>query len=133
MRTQFLGDKLGQLDVKEQDCCNVHRQRLILSVFCMLCSSNCGLGHQLQEYGFNYNTNSLCIATLSQPLALSLHTRAHSLYQAIHTPYHFHQERLKSISSDELVECVTPAELEILDNMNLLDALIKHQKKNTKI
>ncbi|GJW30867.1 ribonuclease H-like domain-containing protein [Tanacetum coccineum] len=63
---QFLGDKLVSWMSKKQDCTAMSSAKAEYVALSTSCAQVMWMRTQLKGYGFNYNNNTLCIATLSR-------------------------------------------------------------------
>nr|GEV80550.1 retrovirus-related Pol polyprotein from transposon TNT 1-94 [Tanacetum cinerariifolium] len=141
---QFLGDKLVSWMPKKQNCTAMSLAEAEYVALFASCAQVMWMRTQLQDYGFNYNKIPLYCDSQSA-IAISCNPVQHSRTKHIHTRYHFIKEQVengiielyfvrteyqfadmftKSLPKDRFkylvrrigMRCLTPAELEVLEN-----------------
>ncbi|GJV94273.1 hypothetical protein Tco_1545850 [Tanacetum coccineum] len=141
---QFLGDKLVSWMSKKQDCTAMSSAEAEYVALSASCAQVMWMRTQLKDYGFNYNKIPLYCDSQSA-IAISCNPVQHSRTKHIHTRYHFIKEQVengiielyfvrteyqladmftKALPEDRFqylvrrigMRCLTPAELEVLEN-----------------
>ncbi|GKA64701.1 retrovirus-related pol polyprotein from transposon TNT 1-94 [Tanacetum coccineum] len=141
---QFLGDKLVSWMSKKQVCTAMSSAEAEYVALSACCAQVMRMRTQLKDYGFNYNKIPLYSDSQSA-IAISCNPVQHSRTKNIHTRYHFIKEQVensiielyfviteyqladmftKALPEDRFqylvrrigMRCLTPAELEVLEN-----------------
>ncbi|GKB43573.1 retrovirus-related pol polyprotein from transposon TNT 1-94 [Tanacetum coccineum] len=102
---QFLGDKLVSWMSKKQNCTAMSSAEAEYVALSVSCAQVMWMRTQLQDYGFNYNNNTVCTADSQTVIPLcDMFTKA------------LPEDRFKYLVRRIGMRCLTPAELEVLTN-----------------